>query len=42
LGFETVGRIPKAGLLRTEDGKDEIYVDANVIYGDFEKIGVKE
>jgi ribosomal protein S18 acetylase RimI-like enzyme len=39
LGFYIVGRIPGAGLLRTDDGKGEAYVDAYVIHGDFEKLG---
>ncbi|KDN45891.1 hypothetical protein K437DRAFT_256412 [Tilletiaria anomala UBC 951] len=38
LGFQRVGRIPSAGLLKTGSGEDEHYVDAHVIYGDFAKI----
>lgn len=34
LGFETVGRIPRAGLLRQSDGT-EAYVDAHIIYKEF-------
>lgn len=42
LGFTTIGIIPSAGLLRTEDGKSETYVDAHVVHGDFEKIAIKD
>lgn len=41
LGFDRVGRIPQAGLLRTADGKSEEYIDAWVIHGDFEKLGLE-
>ncbi|UZJ57517.1 hypothetical protein CBS101457_006837 [Exobasidium rhododendri] len=41
LGFCTVGTIPGAGLLRTADGKGEVFVDAYVIHGDFEKLGLE-
>ncbi|KAF9565603.1 hypothetical protein CPC08DRAFT_629702 [Agrocybe pediades] len=35
LGFTKAGRIPRAGRLRTADGKGEEYVDAWVIYKSF-------
>jgi ribosomal protein S18 acetylase RimI-like enzyme len=41
LGFYRVGKIPNAGLLRTSDGTGEHYVDAWVIHGDFEKLGLE-
>lgn len=41
LGFYRVGKIPKAGLLRTADGKGEEFVDAWVIHGYFEKLGLE-
>lgn len=36
LGFDNVGLIPGAGLLK--DGDKEVYTDAWVVHGDFEKI----
>jgi len=41
LGFYRVGRIPQAGLLKTADGKGEEFVDAWVIHGDFEILGLE-
>lgn len=41
LGFTRVGKIPKAGLLRSANGDGEEYIDAWVIHGDFEKLGVE-
>ncbi|PAV24216.1 acyl- N-acyltransferase [Pyrrhoderma noxium] len=38
LGFEKVGRIPKAGRLRRKDGEGEEYVDAWVIHKEFDPI----
>lgn len=45
LGFARVGKIPQAGLLRKQhadgtlaDKGDEEYVDAWVVYGDFDKL----
>jgi hypothetical protein len=35
LGFVRAGLIPKAGLLRTEDGMGEEYVDAVVFWKEF-------
>ncbi|CAL1711359.1 unnamed protein product [Somion occarium] len=37
LNFSKVGRIPRAGRLRTADGMGEEYVDAWVIYKQFDK-----
>lgn len=38
LGFQQVGRIKEAGLLRTGPNGEEEYVDAWVVQGDFEKL----
>lgn len=38
LGFDRVGRIPQAGLMRKASTTEEHYVDAWVIHGDFSKI----
>jgi hypothetical protein len=40
LGFEKVGRIPNAGKLkrREEDGGGDEYVDAWVVYKDFDTV----
>jgi len=35
LGFTRAGLIPRAGRLRTADGKGEEYVDAYIIYKSF-------
>ncbi|KND01590.1 uncharacterized protein SPPG_03388 [Spizellomyces punctatus DAOM BR117] len=35
LGFQQIGRVPKAGRLRRSDGEGEVYVDALVFYYDF-------
>ncbi|EPQ31866.1 uncharacterized protein PFL1_00065 [Pseudozyma flocculosa PF-1] len=39
LGFQTVGKIPKAGLLKRADGQGEEFVDAFVIYKDLVEQG---
>ena len=41
LGFSRVGIVPKAGRLRTVDGKGEEYVDAVVIYKEFAETQVQ-
>ncbi|KAI0343712.1 hypothetical protein BDW22DRAFT_1328265 [Trametopsis cervina] len=38
LGFTKAGRIPRAGRLRKADGDGEEYVDAWVVYGNFDKV----
>lgn len=38
LDFTKAGRIPRAGRLRTEDGKGEEYVDAWVFYKQFDPV----
>jgi L-amino acid N-acyltransferase YncA len=38
LGFDRVGRIPQAGLMRKAGTTEEQYVDAWVMHGDFSKI----
>ncbi|KAH7907000.1 hypothetical protein BJ138DRAFT_1137733 [Hygrophoropsis aurantiaca] len=40
LDFKKAGLIPKAGRLKRKDGQGEEYVDAWVMYKDFENIGV--
>jgi GNAT superfamily N-acetyltransferase len=42
LGFVNVGKIPKAGRLKKKNGEGDEFVDAWVVYGDFEKIGFRD
>lgn len=42
LGFQVIGTIPEAGRLKMEDGEGEEYADAQVVYGDFRRIGYVE
>lgn len=42
LGFNKVGKIPKAGRLKKEDGKGELYVDAWIIHADFDLLGQQD